>query len=161
MAGKSQAEFHVTCIYMTVRFNPDPPCVCATLRMATRSVTQFYDNALRPSGLRSTQFNILSVISAAGPATVTRLTKLLVMDQTSLTRSLALLERKGLIKQAANPDRRVKSVELTKTGMRALEKAEPRWASAQKKMLNTIGSAAWAALSGELTRLAHGSRGRS
>ncbi len=62
--------------------------------MATRSVTQFYDNALRPSGLRSTQFNILSVIAAAGPATVTQLTKLLAMDQTTVTRSLALLNTK-------------------------------------------------------------------
>jgi DNA-binding MarR family transcriptional regulator len=140
---------------MAARFSLDQPCVCAAMRMATRSVTQFYDNALRPSGLRSTQFHILSVIAAAGPATVTQLIKLLVMDQTTLTRSLALLERNGLLKQAPNPDARVKSVQLTKKGVRALEKAEPRWASAQKKMLSAIGPAAWAVLSGELHRLAH------
>jgi DNA-binding MarR family transcriptional regulator len=132
-------------------------CVCSTLRKAARSVTQVYDHALQPSGLRATQFHILSEIRRAGEATVTELTKLLVIDQTTLTRSLALLERDGLLKTIPKPDGRLKSVQLTKKGEKKILSAQPLWASAQRKMLNTIGPEAWALLSGELNRLARSS----
>jgi DNA-binding MarR family transcriptional regulator len=121
--------------------------------MATRSVTQLYDNALRPSGLRATQFHILAQICGSEGANITELTKALVIDQTTLTRSLALLERAGLVRFAAKKDGRVKFVELTPKGTRCLRKAEPLWAAAQKKMLQSIGSG-WATLNMELDRLA-------
>lgn len=144
----------VTCIYMIARQVPERQCVCSTLRKATRSVTQFYDNALRPSGLRSTQFNILAEIHGAGSTSITRLTKILIMDQTTLTRSLALLERNGLLRFVPAEDGRVKSAELTKKGTMALVRAQPLWAAAQEKMLSSIGPI-WASLSAELERLAH------
>ena len=140
---------------MAVRHEFERRCVCATLRKATRSVTQFFDKTLRPCGLRATQFHILAEIHGAGALTMTALTKTLVMDQTTLTRSLALLQRDGLVKFVPQTDARVKSVELSKKGLKALQKAHPLWMAAQTKMLSTIGPAAWAALSGELDRLAH------
>ena len=133
-----------------------PPCVCAALRMATRSVTQVYDKHLRPSGLRSTQFHVLSAIRAVGEATVTRLTKILLIDQTTLTRGLALLERDGLVRTVPQPDGRLKSLRLTKKGESALESAEPLWAAAQKQILGVLGPNAWPELSRELDRLARG-----
>ena len=42
------------------------PCVCSTLRMVSRAVTQLYDDILRPSGLRVTQFSILATIARSG-----------------------------------------------------------------------------------------------
>lgn len=140
---------------MRVKLPDENPrrCVCATLRKATRSVTQYYDNALRPSGLRATQFNILAEVRGAGEATVTELARLLVMDQTTLTRGLALLERDRLLRTVPKPDGRVKSVRLTEKGKRTLQSAFPLWAAAQKHMLKTIGRRAWEALGGELDRL--------
>jgi DNA-binding MarR family transcriptional regulator len=138
---------------MPVRPAGERRCVCAALRMATRSVTQLYDNALRPSGLRATQFHILAQIYGSGGANITELTRALVIDQTTLTRSVALLERAGLVKFAAKKDGRVKFVELTAKGLRNLRKAEPLWAAAQKKMLQSIGSG-WTTLNMELDRLA-------
>ena len=129
-------------------------CVCATLRKATRSVTQFFDNTLRPSGLRSTQFHILAEVRGAGEATVTELTKLLVMDQTTLTRSLALLERDGLLRTVPKPDGRLKSVRLTAKGNRALASAFPLWSAAQEQMVSAIGVEAWRVIGGELDTLA-------
>ena len=134
---------------------PESRCVCATLRKATRSVTQFFDNTLRPSGLRATQFNILAEIHGAGSATITYLTKVLVMDQTTLTRSLALLERGGLITFVPQKDARLKSAQLTKKGLATLRKAQPLWAAAQTKMLATMDTKTWASLSAQLDRLAH------
>src|SRR2546428_302631 len=74
---------------------PDPrrlsPCVCSTLRMVSRAVTQLYDDILRPSGLRVTQFSILATIARMGEANLRQLEHPLAIDQTTLTRSLGLL----------------------------------------------------------------------
>jgi DNA-binding MarR family transcriptional regulator len=128
-------------------------CVCATLRKATRSVTQLYDNALRPSGLRSTQFNILAEIYGAGEANLKTLGQKMAMDQTTLTRSLALLERDGLLERVPKPDARVKSLRLSKKGGQILKEAFPLWAGAQKEMLARITPEVWALLSDQLEDL--------
>src|SRR6185436_9794469 len=94
------------------------PCVCNTLRMATRAVTQLYDDVLRPSGLRVTQFSILAAIARMGEANLRQLTQALAIDQTTLTRSLALLETAGVIERAPHPDGRIKSMRLTGRGRR-------------------------------------------
>src|SRR5438874_13751675 len=69
------------------------PCVCSTLRMVSRAVTQLYDDILRPSGLRVTQFSILATIARSGEAHLRQLEAALAIDQTTLTRSLSLLQR--------------------------------------------------------------------
>src|SRR6266699_1049777 len=71
------------------------PCVCSTLRMVSRAVTQLYDDILRPSGLRVTQFSILGAIARLGDANLRQLEHTLAIDQTTLTWSLNLLERGG------------------------------------------------------------------
>src|SRR5437762_12443381 len=91
------------------------PCVCNTLRMVTRAVTQLYDDVLRPSGLRVTQFSILAAIAGMGEANLKQLEDALAIDQTTLTRSLNLLERDGVIERASHPDGRIKSMKLTST----------------------------------------------
>jgi DNA-binding MarR family transcriptional regulator len=108
---------------------------------------------MRPCGLRATQFNILAEIRAAREATVTSLTKTLLIDQTTLTRGLALLERDGLLKAVPKPDGRLKSVRLTKKGEQAVAKAQPLWAAAQKQVIAKLGARAWESLRSELERL--------
>lgn len=129
-------------------------CVCATLRKATRNVTQLYDDALRPAGLRATQFQTLSAIRNAGEATVTKLTELLLVDQTTLTRNLAVLERGGLIKDVQKPDGRLKSVRLTRKGEQALQTALPLWAGIQERVTKAISTRTWATMSADLEHLA-------
>jgi DNA-binding MarR family transcriptional regulator len=141
-------------IHMPQQRKPHERCICATLRKATRTVTQIYDNALRAAGMRATQFHILAEIRGAGEATITQLTAALILDQTTLTRSLGLLERNGLVMVVPRPDARLKAVKLTKKGDRALAAAQPHWASAQKQVMGVIGEDAWNALGAELDRLA-------
>src|SRR5258705_13692819 len=100
-------------------------CVCNTLRMVTRVVTQLYDDCLRPSGLRVTQFSILAAIARLGEASLKQLEDELAIDQTTLTRSLSLLERGGVIERASHPDGRIKAMRLTAMGRRALTEAWP------------------------------------
>lgn len=131
------------------------PCVCNTLRMVTRVVTQLYDDCLRPSGLRVTQFSILAAIAHLGEASLKQLEDELAIDQTTLTRSLSLLQRAGVIERASHPDGRIKAMRLTARGRRALEEARPLWAQAQGKVLRELGTKAWAEAQRRLTRLHH------
>src|SRR5437867_2827600 len=131
------------------------PCVCNTLRMVTRVVTQLYDDVLRPSGLRVTQFSILAAIARMGEANLRVLEDTLAIDQTTLTRSLSLLERGGVIERASHPDGRIKAMRLTARGRRALAEAWPMWAQAQGKVLRALGTKAWADAQRRLTRLHH------
>jgi DNA-binding MarR family transcriptional regulator len=132
---------------------PLSPCVCNTLRMATRAVTQFYDDLLRPSGLRVTQFSILAAIARMGEANLRQLEDALALDQTTLTRSLNLLERERVIERASHPDGRVKAMRLTSKGRRALEVARPLWVQAQDEVLRELGTKAWADAQRRLTHL--------
>ena len=134
---------------------PLSPCVCNTLRMVTRVVTQLYDDCLRPSGLRITQFSILAVIARLGEASLKQLEEELAIDQTTLTRSLVLLERDDVIERAPHPDGRIKAMRLTAKGRRTLEVARPLWARAQGKVLRELGTKAWADAQRRLTRLHH------
>src|SRR6476659_8600571 len=87
-------------------------CACFHLRRATRALTQLYDDALRPAGVRTTQFTLLNAIRIAGPATVRRLATTVVMDRTTLTRDLRPLERQGLVLIEPGEDRRERKVDL-------------------------------------------------
>src|SRR5256712_2746012 len=129
------------------------PCVCSTLRRVTRAVTQLYDDALRLSGLRVTQFNILATIARMGEANLKQLEDTLAIDQTTLTRSLNVLERDGVIERASHPDGRIKAMRLTSKGRRALEVARPLWARAQDRVLRELGTKAWADAQRRLTHL--------
>ncbi len=131
------------------------PCICNTLRMVSRVVTQLYDDVLRPSGLRVTQFSILATIARLGEANLKQLEDTLAIDQTTLTRSLNLLERNGVIERASHPDGRIKAMRLTAKGRRALEVARPLWAQAQDKVLRELGTKAWADAQRRLSHLLH------
>ena len=131
------------------------PCVCLTLRMVSRAVTQLYDDVLRPSRLRATQFSILAAIGHRDEANLRQLEGTLAIDQTTLTRSLNLLERDRLIERVSHPDRRVKVLRLTSRGERALEVARPLWAQAQDKILRELGAKAWGDAQRRLAHVLH------
>jgi DNA-binding MarR family transcriptional regulator len=131
--------------------------------MVTRAVTQLYDDVLRPSGLRVTQFSILATLARLGDANLRQLGDTLAIDQTTLTRSLALLERDGVIERVPHPDGRIKAMRPTAKGRRVLEVARPLWAQAQDTVLRELGTNAWADAKRRLAHLldvAVDSRGR-
>ena len=103
-------------------------CNCLALRQAARHVTQFYDQFLASSGLRTTQYSILARLNRKGPMTINALAGELVMDRTTLTAALKPLERRGLVKTAADKaDRRSRLLTLTPGGITLLSKAVPVW----------------------------------
>jgi DNA-binding MarR family transcriptional regulator len=114
-------------------------CTCFNLRKAARAVTQYYDDGLRPSGLRATQFSLLMVLRAAGPLRLTDLADQAVMDRTTLTRNLRLLERERLVRIAAGADARVREVSLTEAAGRRLDAALPLWERAHAEVTGRLG----------------------
>jgi DNA-binding MarR family transcriptional regulator len=125
-------------------------CACFNLRKAARVTTQFYDKALRPTGLRITQFSLLIATMMLESVTVTRLAEIGVMDRTTLTRNLKPLERKGLIKVAPGDDQRTRVVTLTTRGQEVLAKALPLWEKAQARVIKELGQERWKSLQADL-----------
>ena len=128
-------------------------CACFNLRKVARAVTQLYDKALRPAGLRATQFSLLVVVRRAGPVSVTRLAELTVMDRTTLTRNLELLERQGLIEVAAGKDRRTRIVTITAQSNAALAEALPLWQKVQTHVVDTLGEKRWSTMLADLSEM--------
>jgi DNA-binding MarR family transcriptional regulator len=130
-------------------------CAVMNFRQVTRAVTAQFDDALRPTGLRATQLNLLVVIEGAFAVTVTELAAILAMDRTTLTRNLKLLRARGLVEA----DR----IALTSKGRKAAAAALPLWEGAQAGIVKGLGERRWVALLGELTatRAVVRDRGRS
>jgi len=122
------------------RSGPDD-CNCLAVRQAARHITQFYDQLLAPSGLRTTQFSILAKLRRSGPMTINTLAADLVMDRTTLGRNILPLERDGLIVvEKGSRDRRSKEVQLTEAGAARFRAAVKRWIQAQKQFEAVFGA---------------------
>jgi DNA-binding MarR family transcriptional regulator len=119
------------------------PCACANLRRADRAVTQFYDAALRPAGLRVTQFTLLQALTLSGEISQKQLGELLEIDSTTLTRTLAPLRSKGWLRSAAGTDRRELRLSLTVAGKREYNRALPYWEAAQNGLRQALGKSNW------------------
>lgn len=118
-------------------------CTCANLRMASRVVTRLYSSILGPSGLKGSQFSLLSWLAKKGPLAMNELAGVLVTDRTTLTRNLGPLRRKGLIEIAPGEDKRVRMVSITEAGRATYQRAKPLWAEAQAAMVDRLGDEEW------------------
>jgi len=104
-------------------------------------VTQFYDQIMAPVGLRTTQFSILAKLQRLGPQSINALADQLVMDRTTLGRTIRPLVRQGLVATAkSSTDRRSKEIRLTDAGVSRLRDAVKRWVLAQDRFEEIFGS---------------------
>jgi DNA-binding MarR family transcriptional regulator len=122
---------------------PHSACTCGSLRKASRRISQFYDTALAPLGIKSTQFSILSEVdrgSIGGPVTIRELATAMVMDRSTLGHNLKPLERDDLVVlRLSSGDRRKRYVELTKKGKSMLQKARRQWRHAEGRFETIFG----------------------
>jgi DNA-binding MarR family transcriptional regulator len=139
---------------MTLARKATRDCVCANLRRATRAVTKLYDDALRPAGLKVTQFSLLGSVAGLGSATLSELAKEMVVDRTTLTRNLEILEARGLVASEEGADRRERQLRLTEEGDAALTAAYPLWQAAQNKVMELACPTNWNAAAPALRKLA-------
>jgi DNA-binding MarR family transcriptional regulator len=119
------------------------PCMCASFRRASRVLTQHYDAALRPLGLRATQFTLLQALSLAGEVSQGMLGEILAIDSTTLTRTLAIMERQGWIASRSGKDRRERLLSLSKAGRVEYNRAQPHWEKVQQDLRAQFGTKHW------------------
>ena len=116
------------------------PCACGRLRRATRALTQLYDDAMAPSGLRVTQFSLLRALERDGPARISDLAARTLLDRTALSRNLdPLIERQLVAVTPGHDDARTREIALTAKGTNALKRAQPYWKRAQEDVARRIG----------------------
>jgi DNA-binding MarR family transcriptional regulator len=137
----------------TPRRLPVLPCACGNLRRAARAVTRLYDQELRPAGLEAPQFMLLMALNNVGEATQGRLGFLLALDSTTLTRTLGLLLKRGLIRAVPGKDRRQRLLSLTPKGRRKYRRALPRWERAQQRLKGAMSQPTWDQLGSILTEV--------
>ena len=127
-------------------------CACANLRKAARVVTQVFDEALAPSGLRVMQFTLLVTSRLAGESTINELAERMAMDRTTLSRNLKVLVRSGLLQMWPGEDGRTRLVLITSAGEQAIEEAYPLWQQAQQETVGVLGEERHEALLGDVAR---------
>lgn len=114
-------------------------CIAARLRLLNRVVTNFYDDALRPLGLKVSQLNILIVTARLGLARPAQVCDILQLDASTLSRNVKPLQAHGWLEVVSDEDARVQPFRLTTQGQRLIEKALPAWEKAQHQAIELLG----------------------
>jgi DNA-binding MarR family transcriptional regulator len=114
-------------------FSECQQCLCLAARTEAQRLTRLFDERLRPFELTINQFTMLATLAIAGAQPVTRLAGRLGIDRTTMTRNLALAEKRGLVKTRPGTDSRERLVEITAAGRNQAEAAFPAWQAAQRE----------------------------
>jgi DNA-binding MarR family transcriptional regulator len=114
-------------------------CVAVRLRRLNRVVTNFYDDALRPLGLKVSQLNILIVTAKLGLARPAQVCDILQLDTSTLSRNVERMRAHGWLEVVPEKDARAQPFRLTPQGKRLIEKAVPAWEAAQRQATELLG----------------------
>jgi DNA-binding MarR family transcriptional regulator len=139
----------------------ESPCVATAVRKASRRLSQLYDVALAPSGLRVTQYALLSELERRSKKlpTMHELADAMVMDRSALGHNLRPLERDGLIAlEESKEDRRRRHVVITAQGRAKHREAKRLWQTAQGRFEEVYGNSEAAGLRAILLAIAHEER---
>ncbi len=110
------------------------PCYCTKIRKASKALTQYYINILKPSGLKITQFALLNNLRRLGPVTMSTLSEATNLERTTLIRNLKPLENKKLIQIISQENSKANLIYLTDNGEKILNLTLPYWEKAQKSI---------------------------
>ena len=114
-------------------------CIAVRLRLLNRVVTNLYDDALRPLGLKVSQLNILVVTAKLGLARPAQVCDILQLDTSTLSRNVERMKAHGWLEVVPEEDARAQPFRLTAQGKRLIEKAVPAWEEAQRQATEVLG----------------------
>jgi DNA-binding MarR family transcriptional regulator len=114
-------------------------CLCGNMRMASRAVTALYDGYLAPSGLTAAELSVLWCVMSAQPVSMQKISEFLAMEKSTVTRNVAHLKLRHLLKVEAGQDARTKQVSVTRVGRETFVRALPLWKDAQKAAARALG----------------------
>jgi len=121
-------------------------CIAVRLRLLNRVVTNLYDDALRPLGLKVSQLNILIVTAKLGLARPAQVCDLLQLDASALSRNVERMRAHGWLEVVPDEDARTQPFRLTALGRRLIDKAGPAWEKAQRQAAELLGNEGMALL---------------
>ena len=114
-------------------------CLCGNMRMAARAVTTLYDGHLAPAGLTAAELSVLWCVVSAQPVSMQKISEFLAMEKSTVTRNVAHLMARHLLKVETGEDARMKQVSVTRAGREAFVRALPLWKEAQKAAAKALG----------------------
>ena len=121
-------------------------CTNLKLRQAMRRVAQLYDAEVGKTGLRGTQYSLLSYVAKLGPIRPVDLAAVMKVEPSTLTRNLRPLIAAGYVTLDAGPDARSRLVNVTAAGRDKRQEAQRRWRVAQEALNERLGPARVVAL---------------
>ena len=114
-------------------------CIAVRMRMLNRVVTNIYDDALRPLGVKVSQMNILVAAGRMGTARPAEICERLQLDVSTLSRNVERMKARGWLEVIPDEDGRAQPFRLTNEGRKLLERAAPAWKKAQRKARSLLG----------------------
>jgi DNA-binding MarR family transcriptional regulator len=109
-------------------------CTNLKLRQLMRRVAQLYDAEVGCTGLRGTQYSLLSYVAKLGPIRPVDLAREMKIQASTLTRNLRPLIDAGLVRLAPGPDARSRLVTVTEAGREKRQEAQRHWRVAQEAL---------------------------
>jgi DNA-binding MarR family transcriptional regulator len=114
-------------------------CLAVRVRMLNRVITNLYDEALRPLGLKVSQLNLLVVAAKLGTARPTEVCDILLLDPSTLSRNVERMQAQGWLEVVTDSDRRAQPFRITAKGRALLKRAVPLWEQAQQRAAELLG----------------------
>lgn len=119
----------------------DLPCTHSALRRAARRLSNLYDDAIAPSGLKSTQLSLLAHIEALRDPALQDLAQAMALGVSSLTYALRPLVRDGLVVLTTDPkDKRTKHAAVTALGRGKMAQGAALWSAANRRTDKVLGA---------------------
>jgi DNA-binding MarR family transcriptional regulator len=128
-------------------------CLAVRLRMLNRVITNIYDDAFRPLGVKTSQLNILVATKRSGLARPAEICHILQLDTSTLSRNVERMKARGWLEVVPDEDARAQPFRLTAKGKKLLERSKPAWEQAQRKATELLGADAIGVISDAVTRI--------
>jgi DNA-binding MarR family transcriptional regulator len=120
---------------------PPRRCTNLKLRQLSRAVTRHYDAYVARTGLKNTQYSLLSHVVLLGPIQPVELARRMKLDASTLTRNLQPLLAQGWLEMGPGADGRSRSIAATESGRAKRVEAQRAWKQAQLALNAQLGDA--------------------
>lgn len=120
-------------------------CLAGRVRRLNRVVSNLYDRALQPYGIKINQANVLVFLLVYGDSSPGEIGIRLQMEKSTVSRTIDRMKKSGWVEvNGAGPGQ---SVRVTDLGKQLMVDSHDRWQRAQNKALELLGKDGAASLS--------------
>lgn len=114
-------------------------CTNLKLRQLMRRVSQLYDDEVGQTGLKGTQYSLLSHVVKLGPMRAVDLAAAMKLSTSTLSRNLQPLVAAGWLVVGPGADARSKLITATPSGQAKRAEAQQHWRVAQESLNARLG----------------------